>query len=686
MDFLQRTPFFRLLLPLIIGIVLYQYVELYTWSQYALLCLSGSLILLGFIIQKPKLQFQFRWLFGCGIFLFIMVIGYFVSARFDNRHSFQNIDKQGVFSVELTEMPIEKENSFLCRVKKIDFFDSIQTSPTKGKALLYIQKDSAAMLLSSGDRLLVETKFNKPDGALNPEGFNYAAYLNRQGIVATSYIQSSDWKRIGKNTSFSIFRLAEKSQRNLLDIYKRFGIVGDEFAVLAALTLGSKDALHPELRQNYTTSGGMHILAVSGLHVGIIYMVLGFLFAFLDKKPRLKIPKAVLIVMLLWLYAFITGLPPSVVRATLMFSFIAIGASLDRKSQIYNTISASALIMLLYNPNYLFDVGFQLSFSAVVSIVYFQPKIKKWVVTNNKALSWMWDLTSVSLAAQIGTAPFSLFYFHQFANYFIITNFIAIPFATFIIYGAVILFVFSPVPYFSVFVAFILQWLLRILNYSIGFIHDLPFSLSITSISFWELTCIFSILILFTFYTQTKKFLSFFAALVIILILLTINLSRQYDSLANLKMIVYADNKNTHIDFIDGMKHYLFTTDSSSVERIAGNFWLKNKLDKPIRLTNYNLTSDGFIEFKGNRILILTANQFKNKTTIHPISIDYLIIGNALKPKIAEILGCITPRKIIVDKSISGWYAKEIRKICAERGIPYYSVADQGAYILSFIH
>ena len=170
-----------------------------------------------------------------------------------------------------------------------------------------------------------------------------------------------------------------------------------------------------------------------------------------------------------------------------MFSLVAIGSALLRRSQIYNTISVAAFFMLLYNSNYLYDVGFQLSFSAVVSIVYFQPLIAKWFYIKNKILKWTWDLTAVSLAAQIGTAPLSVFYFHQFPNYFLLTNLIAIPFATLIIYFAVALFVVSPIPLLSDAIAFLLKLFLKILNGSISFIHDLPFSLTFLSIDPWQL-------------------------------------------------------------------------------------------------------------------------------------------------------------------------------------------------------
>lgn len=684
MNFLQRTPFFRLLFPLIIGIILYQYFELFPGSLLFLLVASILFFALGFVLQRSKYQFKFRWLYGSGIFLFLMLFGYFSSDQKSQKCSFDYLETPGIFSIELTEMPVEKENSYLCRIKTLRYFEKGKSLISKGKALIYIQKDSSSANLKSGDRLLVETTFKEPDGVVNPEGFNYRAYLKRQEIAATTYIPAYKWTKTGSNTDFSIFRLAEKYQKKLLDTYKQFGIEGDEFAVLAALTLGSKDALHPELRQNYTTSGGMHILAVSGLHVGIIYMVLSLIFSFLDKNKYSKFLKVILIIVFLWLYAFITGLPPSVIRATIMFSMIALGNGLHHKAEIYNTIFASAFLMLLYNPDFLFDVGFQLSYCAVLSIVYFQPKISKAYYFKNKLLKWSWDLTAVSLAAQIGTAPLSLYYFHQFANYFVITNFVAIPFATIIIYTAVLLIVFSAFPILSVSIAFVLKWLLRMLNTSIEFIHDLPFSVSLTTINAVQVLLCFATVILIAYYFSTKKFIAVFGALTVILVFVIINLSVNYKTLNSKKLIVYADNRNSHVDFIVGKNHAVFTTDSIEINEVGQNYWLKNKLHYKREVITNSLISNGFIGFLGKRFYILDDSSLKGKTTENPIAVDYMIVANHAKPRFNEILECIQPRKVIVDKSISKWYADNIEQTCMEKGIKYYSVAKKGAFILNF--
>ena len=636
-----------------------------------------------FVIKNSATQFNFRWLFGAGIFIFLFQLANCLSEQKEKESDFKPLGQKGIFEIEILESPIVKENSILCRIRVVSVFDSLENRhPAYGKAIVYIARDSASISLVSGDKLLIETLFKKPDGVINPNGFDYATYLKRQGISATAYITNDRWLKTGSNEGFSILNLAEKSQHKLLEIYHRFGISGDEFAVLAALTLGSKDALHPELRQNYTTSGGMHILAVSGLHVGVIYLVLNFLLQFFDRKQKYKFLKALTIVFLLWMYAFITGLPPSVIRSTLMFSLVALGTGLERKSQIFNTISMAAFIMLIINPNFLFDVGFQLSFSAVASIVYFQPKIAKWFVFKNKALRWAWDLTAVSLAAQIGTAPFSIYYFHQFPNYFLITNFIAIPFATFIIYTAVALFILSPVPYLSSIVAYLLNKMLQILNFSIASIHHLPLSLTITSINGWQLALAFAVIVLFTFYLYNKQFKPLILSLSLVLAFIGIDVYQQFKAINTSRVIVFADNKDTHISFIDQKRNYIFTTDSSSLHRMIDNFILQNKLSAPEDITKSKWYNEGYAVFHGKRFIIVTNNELKGKTTIQKLHVDYLIIGNRLKPKISQLLDCVIPREIIVDKSISEWYTQDIRKVCEAKNIAFYSVAERGAFIL----
>ncbi|MDD3080459.1 MAG: ComEC/Rec2 family competence protein [Paludibacter sp.] len=685
MDFLNRTPFFRLLLSLIVGIIVFELFKLSVFFIAAIFILSFFIILLQSLIKKSENLYRFRWLFGLGIMLFFVGFGAFLSFEKAQKIQFIFPENPQIYQVEITEEPFEKEKSVLCRARLLYAKDTtFVLKKSSIKTIIYLQKTFKAKALHSGDRLLINAAFQRPDGAVNPAGFDYATYLRRQSVIATAYISEKNWKHCGKNNSFSMFRMAETAQQKLLHIYRDFGINGDEFAVLAALTLGSKDALHPELRQNFSTSGGMHILAVSGLHVGIVYLVLNFLFSLFLKDKKFKIPKALLIIIFLWCYAFITGLPPSVIRSVLMFSLIAFGSSLMRKSQIYNTISLSAFVMLVINPDFLFDVGFQLSYAAVVAIVYFQPKISKLLIIKSKPLHWIWNLTAVSLAAQIGTAPLAVYYFHQFPNYFLLTNLIAIPAASLIIYGALLLFMVSPVPYLSDFVAYCLNFILKALNYSIEFIHNLPFALTVVSINFWQLLLVTIAVVAFTFYLSNKKIKPLLFSFLSVFEIVLISVFLKYKLFKEPEIIVFSDNKYSHFEILDGRNNYIFSTNRDAFEKIGLNYNLLHGVKSYQPISRSAIFQDGFFIYRNKLFFVLKDDLLKKKETAMPLLVDFLIVCNHTKPRITEILKCIQPKTIIVDKTISHWYAQNIKQKCIDEKIDFYSISDQGAYIQKF--
>jgi len=681
MDFLQRTPFFRLLLPFIVGIILYQYVELFQWSLFALFGLSAFLILLSFAIRLPNRQFQFRWLFGCGIFLFMLSLAYSTSAGYEHENSFSHLHQKGIYRVELNSAPVEKAKSYMCKVDVLQYYDSAW-KPAHGHAMLYLQKDKNTSQLLFGDRLMVQAEFTEPEKALNPDGFDYAAYLKRQGVGATCYITSGGWQLTDKSSAFSVRRESDKWRNYLLSIYHKFRIKGDEFAVLAALTLGYTDDLQPDLRASYSATGAMHILSVSGMHVGVVYVVMAFLLSFLDKSPRRKVYKALFIVLFLWAYAFLSGLSAAVIRAAIMFSFVSVANCTGRKSQIYNTIFASAFFMLVYNPNFLYDVGFQLSYSAVLSIIFFQPIVGKLYTPGNKLSRFGWEMLSVSIAAQLGTTPFTLYYFQQFPNYFLLTNILAIPLSSLVIYLAIGLLMTSFVPYLSAVVAFLLKWSLWLLNFIIVSIQHLPNSVSHFSLDVRQTLVLFLAIFGLSGYYFSRKYPPLVVGLAALLVACLFNIQTNYRTLTSKRIIVYAGQKATHVSFINRNANSVFTTDSVEAEKIAKAFWQNQKFNEVRYLQQSPWYSEGFACFQGEKILVLTDNFLDKKTTQRPLELDYLVVGGRIKPKLEQLLDCVHPRRIIVDKSISKWYTDNIRQVCKAKGIDFYAVADCGAWVL----
>lgn len=681
MDFLQRTPFFRLLVSLVCGIVVFQYLELYLLTKFIILISAVIFILSSLLLTKSRHVYLYRWLFGSGITLLLFLAGYFVAGYKAKEAAFVSPETSGIFRIEVMESPVEKPKSVSCRVRVNRFYDGVQMVKIASPSLIYFAKDSLSLHLKKGDILMLRTTFQEPSKALNPEGFDYATYLKRKGITVTAYVNSGNWKIISHINRFSLKSLAEASRNKLLELYSSVDLEKDQFAVLSALTLGYQDDIDKEVREDYSFSGATHILSVSGLHVGVIYIILNFILSRIFRDPKWKILNTVFIVGFLWIYAFITGLPPSVIRSATMFSLVAIGAAIGRKSQIYNTISVSAFFILLFFPDYLFDVGFQLSYLAVISIVYFQPKISSLVYVKNKPLSWLWDLTAVSLAAQLGTLPLALYYFSQFPNYFLFSNYLAIPLSSLIIYFSVAFLFFSWIMWVKMGLAFLLKYLLWMLNWAVAWIHDLPHAISIFHINAWQMLLLFISLLLASFYFENKKFGSLSACLFCFLLFMITDMVLHFQTLQKDQIVVYADRKQTHINFISGKYHQLMTTDSVAAKLTAGRFWRSRKLYSPdFKMLNGSC----FKQFMGKRCLILQDNLLHRKQSERPLKVDLLIIGNSLKPRSEELFTCVEPELCVVDQTISTWYVEKLRESCRKRNIQFYAVSAEGAYIYNF--
>ena len=293
-------------------------------------------------------------------------------------------------------------------------------------------------------------------------------------------IAPTGWERVDRsieemNNRLKVADTEEKYQAN--------GLQGEELAIASALTLGDKSMLDKELKRSYSATGASHVLAVSGLHVGIIYLVIIALLQQLFRGNRFKPIRVILALTGLWSYAFVAGLSASVVRASVMFSLVSIGEMMRRKSPSLNIVFASAFLMLLYEPRYLNDVGFQLSYAAVFAILLLHERIYKSLKISNFILDKAWSLTSVSIAAQLGTMPIMLYHFHQFSNCFWLSGLIVIPAATLLIYGCSLLLMATSFPVISNVIGSLLSGLIKGMNSSIRWLEGLPHS-NVSGIAF----------------------------------------------------------------------------------------------------------------------------------------------------------------------------------------------------------
>ncbi|MBR4712189.1 MAG: ComEC/Rec2 family competence protein [Paludibacteraceae bacterium] len=472
METIYRLPFLRICLFLITGIlfgITCPDVHLPVW-----LPLPAILPLIGTFFIPHKLQYKLRWVAGASLFILLFTVGAIRTQETTPVYWEANEEETSYVIGEVEGTPQRKRATYGVTLRL--FGEGI---PPKSKAMAYIAQDSASGTLAEGDILLFPTHLVIG----KEEASEYEAYLRRSGYSMSFYIPKGKWRKAGNAERFSLSKKAREARQWAEERYLSNGLQGEELAIACALTLGDKSQLDRELRSSYSATGASHVLAVSGLHVGIIYLVIVSLLNIPFRGNKLKWLRITLAITALWAYAFVAGLSASVVRASVMFSLVSVGELLGRRSLTINTVFASAFIMLLYEPRYLTDVGFQLSYTAVLAILLFQGSVYKSIQVRPFLLDKAWSLTSVSIAAQLGTMPVMLYHFHQFSNCFWLSGLIVIPAATLLIYGCALSLLTTPLPAVSEAIGGLMSRLIGGMNASIRWLEGLPHS-NVTNIGF----------------------------------------------------------------------------------------------------------------------------------------------------------------------------------------------------------
>ncbi len=476
----RHSPALRLLLPLLAGI-LWQINAPVSITFWIALSLIAGITHLVIHYKLSQISYFSRFLFGITTIIIMLVLGgLLTSLKPPTQRSdyFLNHYAEGdALVLKLKEAPIIKEKSLKSVASVVAVMHGNVAVPTYGDILLYVASDSLSNLLEVDDVIITTSIIGELNEVQNPFEFNYKKYLHSHFIYNQIYTSSVQWKLAQKPDRHSFAGLFIHWREQLLKQFKRYQISGQEYAVLAALILGKTDAIDFHLMSSYASAGAIHVLAVSGLHVGLIYVLLAPLLRVIFPKGNKKFLKFIIPTLILWLYAGITGFSPSVLRAAVMFTAFIIAETYERNSNIFNTMSVSALLLLCINPYIIMEVGFQLSYLAVLGIVVLQRRIANLWQVHNKWLQKVWQLTAVSLAAQIVTFPLGMLYFHQFPNYFLVSNLIVIPLSTIILYLSLLFFALCWWPPVAQFLANICAWLTKAMNAVVLWFDQLPFSL-----------------------------------------------------------------------------------------------------------------------------------------------------------------------------------------------------------------
>lgn len=468
---LRKVPVVRALLPFAAGLALHSYLpgsgEI--WNLFAI---SGAVLLILILVpfffvlrSGPESA-----VYGLGTMLFFFMAGS-ASMKVSSLPAASELDgMRGFVTGIIREGPVEKERSWVIQIEAVRFDSGSAAVPLKENIQVYLPKDSISPSFTPGETWLFMGKLNAIRNRGNPGEFDYASYMLRRNF--RYYLFCSFARPIDSHPPVKY--LPARIRQRIISIWNREGQDHSTAAVLSAITLGYKSELDRRTRQSFSDAGAMHLLAVSGLHVGMVWWILDLVFRFPRHTASWRTFKLVLILLILWFYAGITGFSDSVTRSVTMFSLVAFSKTLNRKSNIFNTLLLSGFLLLLLRPERIVEPGFQLSYMAVFGIITIQPKCSLLYKSCSKPVRWVLDLVSVSIAAQLGTLPLVLFYFHQFPVWFILTNLVAIPLVSLILAAFVL---FSPFlilfPEYELF-SFLLLKLSSILNSLITAISELP--------------------------------------------------------------------------------------------------------------------------------------------------------------------------------------------------------------------
>lgn len=488
---MKTYPIFRLTIFMAAGILFADT----CWTGIGvtqLLCLLGLLLVMGVWLRTPS--YGTRWLFGVGASCFMFLVGAIGTGIAWQKVKVDWGAERKAYVGVMQEPLLEKPKTYQCKVT------------TGGKeVLIYLPKDSLSASLSVGDELLFYTRIDAPKNREGFQTFDYATYLYHEGISGTAFVAADAWKKSSSDKQGDWKIRALQLRERILRNYEEWGVGAAQLPVFSALTLGYQGDLDKETRAAYSVAGIAHVLALSGMHIGIIWFLLNGLFR-MFLKHRLKWVKGMTVILLLWGFAFVVGLEASVVRAVIMCMLMELSTLAGVRNFSLNTLSVAAFFMLLYQPFYLFDVGFQLSFVAVASILFLYPSMNGCLSVRNRVVKWTWGILSVSMAAQLGTAPLVMYYFSNFSVYFLFTNLVASVLVPFIIYGAIAMVLLSGISGLQDYVVKIVNEWVSVLNGMAEWTSGLPYAtFSFPIISPMEVGAFYLTLGWWVMYGRTKR-------------------------------------------------------------------------------------------------------------------------------------------------------------------------------------
>lgn len=499
----NKIPSLRLIIPYISGIILIG--EDRKLIFFAALLSVWCFISYRFFSEKLDTTWHLRWLNGMFFASLWFATGCVSGLHAMSKSAFPEYHAGNVIAeVCIKKEPVKKKKSFQI------YAETIRVIPEnlKGKLFIfYFQQSEKIESLRIGDRLIVRFNPEKPKNNSAGPSFDYKKWLRQKGVCATAYVRTSEWFYLKGPEKTDLIALANNISGKIVNIFKESGLAGNNLGLASAMSIGYRSDIDKKVESYFRTAGITHVLSVSGLHVGVIYSLICFCLFFLKYGKTQKVLRNIIIIICLWVYAFIAGLCPSVCRSALMLSMVSIGDCLGRKSQTLNTVIFSAFILLLVNPLNIYDIGFQLSYVAVTGIVVLYPELRMLFEPKSNTLKYIRDLMLISIVAQLATFPLSVHYFGQFPNYFLLANLYAVPLSGLLIFVSAGCIATHEVPFLSNFFSSLLDILSTCFLKISAFIGNLPYSVCDNiSINFFQVVLIYLLIyFLYGFFFLKKR-------------------------------------------------------------------------------------------------------------------------------------------------------------------------------------
>ena len=669
-------------MPLIGGIVIGWLCNVDLLHTATLFALSLLAVAAGFSSRLPA------WLFGVGATGAMLAIGLFVITCDKAVETPRWSGRKVACEAQLLEVPYMGGVATRALAYVVADDGSVAGERSEGRVNIYFANSVEAEALRVGEKVRFEAVIENPRNAGNPAEFDVERYMRLKGVSGSVFLPIGGWQSVGMgNVSLQMRALALRD--DIVKMYERQGFEGNALSLLAAFSVGEKRGFSQELKEVYSDAGVSHLLALSGLHLGLFYMVVVTLLGFAGGSRKWYIARELLALLLLWVFAFVAGLIPSIVRAAVLFSLVSVGRCLRRDSSSLNSLAFAAMVMLLFSPRLLFDISFQLSFSAVLAIILLTPWLRELFGCNKRGRLYRSavSLLAVSFSAQVGVLPFVWYYFGTFPLYFLFANLLLVPLATVLMTLVIQLWVTVPVPLVQQCIAWLLSWLLAFMNGVVEFVASLPAaSVMLPQVSVAGACFTAFMLVAFFYCVMRRRYL--FAALISMAAVVTVmlNIFTDNDTDYSDSVLLFNNNKSgAALVLPQGSEGYVvssvpkFDSDADRVlvpfmerEGITSVRWLESPYaDSCVSYSN------GLLSFAGVRMQLLADDCWLSDSLQHPVDVLWLCRG-FLGP-VERLLDVYPASCIVLDGSLYAGSRRRLLRECGAAGVGCIDISQLGA-------